>query len=78
MRAAVEDYAAIVRHLRSLTRRGSAIADPANSIDSPTSPGQADSFSPGAAPGERADCEWRYYFWISPLPSPRSVGRELR
>ncbi len=78
MPAAVEDYAAIAKGLRSLTSHGSAVAEPANSIDRPTSPGRTGNIASSAAPGEGTDFEWQYYFWISPLPSPRSVGRKLQ
>lgn len=64
MPAAFDDYTAIAKRLRILTRC-EAIADPANSIDHPTSPGPAGNISPSAAPGESTDSEWRYCFWTS-------------
>jgi hypothetical protein len=73
MPAAVEDYAAIAKRLRVLTGRGSAIADPANSTDQPVSSGPAGNILRGAARRESTD-EWRYYFWIPPLPSHRSTA----
>ena len=74
MPAAIDDYAAIARRLRSLARREPANAGAADSIDPATSPGLVRDRLPSAAPEEGIDPEARYYFWFAPQPSPRTTA----